>query len=48
MQTFNRVNTESLNFKNKTYKTHAMDYNLAADNIVQLEFENEEKEKKIR
>ena len=39
MSTFERINTESLAFKNKGTKAHADGYNIAADRIEQLELE---------
>ena len=39
MSTFERINTESLAFKNKKTKAHADGYNIAADRIVELELE---------
>ncbi len=48
MIAFKRVNTELLSFKSKSYKSHAHDYNIAADRIVQLEVENEDNEKTIK
>ncbi len=47
MKPFIRVNTELLAFRSKSYKVHALDYNIAADRISQLEIENEEREKTI-
>jgi hypothetical protein len=39
MQIFKRIDTTLLSYKSKSLKSHAADYNIAADRIAQLEME---------